>query len=144
MKELVNKSIVQRHSIAAPPERVFSALTAEIGRWWTHRFRTDGVVGFEPELGGRFFEAWSGGGALYAEVTYLDPPRMLRLAGPMGMEGAVISTMVFELTAEEHGTSLLLTHDILGALSAETAEDYEAGWKALLGQTLKAYAEGQG
>ncbi len=126
--------------LEAPPGRVFSALTAEIGRWWDHRFREGSTVGFEPRIGGRFYEDWGGGSAaLYATVTFIDPPRRLRLEGPMGMDGAVLGVMEFRLEPLPAGTRLSLAHSILGSLEAATAEEYRAGWAELLGTTLPAY-----
>jgi uncharacterized protein YndB with AHSA1/START domain len=48
--------------VAAPPDRAFSAFVDDIGVWWRpndlFRFtpRDHGVLGFEPELRGRFTE----------------------------------------------------------------------------------------
>ncbi|HET7838551.1 MAG TPA: SRPBCC domain-containing protein, partial [Rectinemataceae bacterium] len=93
MKELVHEEIAQSYDLAAPIEKVFAAITSDIGKWWTHRFREGSTVGFEPKIGGRFYEEWAGGSAaLYATVTYIEPPARLRLSGPMGMDGAVTST----------------------------------------------------
>jgi aryl-alcohol dehydrogenase-like predicted oxidoreductase len=54
---------------------VFTALTEEIGQRWTHSFKEKHRVILESKVGGRFYEQWDGqAGALYAVVTYLDPP----------------------------------------------------------------------
>jgi uncharacterized protein YndB with AHSA1/START domain len=143
MKELVREEIALVYDFDAAPERVFTALTAEIGKWWTHRFKEGSEVGFEPRIGGRFYEEWEvGGAALYATVTYIDPPRKLRLEGPMGMSGAVAASMEFELADSGKGTRLSLVHDILASMAKEEIQEYRMGWAQLLGTTLRGYLEG--
>jgi len=144
MKELVREEIALAYDFPAPPERVFAALTAEIGRWWTHRFKEGSEVGFEPRIGGRFYEEWeSAGAALYATVTYIDPPRRLRLEGPMGLSGAVAASMDFELTASGTGTHASLIHDILGSMDRAEIQEYRKGWAALLDSALRDYLLGK-
>jgi uncharacterized protein YndB with AHSA1/START domain len=46
------RRIEQEVVIAAPRERVFAALTDEVGTWWAHRFRDGSEVRLDPELGG--------------------------------------------------------------------------------------------
>ncbi len=41
MKELVCDSIMLEYDIEAGRERVFRALTEEIGDWWTHSFKDE-------------------------------------------------------------------------------------------------------
>jgi uncharacterized protein YndB with AHSA1/START domain len=129
--------------LEASPGRVFSALTAEIGRWWTHRFRQGSTVGFEPRIGGRFFEEWGpGSAALYATVTLIEPPARLRLSGPMGMAGATACSLEYLLAAIPGGSRLSLVHDIFGLLDEDVVEDYRQGWIEILGTTLKAFLGG--
>jgi uncharacterized protein YndB with AHSA1/START domain len=94
MKELVCDSILLEYEIAAPVDRVFTAITEEIGKWWTHSFRAEKKVVLEAHVGGRFYEDWGNGtGALYATVTYLEPGCKMCLTGPMGMSGVVACAM---------------------------------------------------
>jgi uncharacterized protein YndB with AHSA1/START domain len=142
MSEIVSESIVLQYELRASPARVFTSLTEEVGAWWTHAFRKGAKVRLEPCVGGRFYEEWTGAaGALYATVMYLEPDRKLRLAGPMGMDGAVVSTMEFTLEPAGSATRLTLTHDIMGMVTSETPERYREGWKALLDQALRAHVE---
>jgi uncharacterized protein YndB with AHSA1/START domain len=142
MKELVREEISLAYDLAAPIGTVFAALTADIGKWWTHRFKEGSEVGFEPRIGGRFYEEWEvGGAALYATVTYIDPPRRLRLEGPMGMSGAVAASMQFELESRGSGTRLELVHDILASIDRAELEEYRAGWAELLDRGLRAFVE---
>ncbi len=144
MKELVREEIALAYDFPAPRERVFAALTSEVGKWWTHRFKEGSEVGFEPRIGGRFYEEWEPSGAvLYATVTYIDPPRRLRLEGPMGMSGAVAASMDFVLEASGTGTRLKLVHDILGSMEKDEIEEYRKGWAELLDRTLRDYLLGK-
>jgi DNA-binding transcriptional ArsR family regulator/uncharacterized protein YndB with AHSA1/START domain len=134
--------IEQEVVIAAPPERVFDALTAEIGAWWTHSFRKPSLVRLEPRVGGRFHEEWgAGAGALYATVTRIARGEALSFAGPMGMTGAVQGVIHVTLAAEEAGTRLSLAHSAIGEIDEATAADYGRGWEHLLNGCLKPYVE---
>ena len=144
MGQIVADSILLSYEIGAAPARVFEALTGEIGAWWTHAFKKGKAVRFEPRVGGRFYEDWGDEtGALYAHVTYIDPPAKLRLAGPMGMSGAVASGMEFTLEDAGGKTRLTLVHDIMGTIPPDEVQSYRSGWKELLGVTLREYVEGR-
>ncbi len=123
--------------ISAPRERVFRALTKEIDRWWPRRFRPGGSeVILEPHPGGRVFEDWGKGlGALYATVTFLDPPSQLRLSGPMGGGGASHNGMIYSLEARGERTVLRYKQYVVGdvsILSGPTVEErIEIGLNAL-------------
>lgn len=67
--------------IAAPPARVFTAFTAEIGQWWRpHGLfelngRRDGRLAIEPGVGGRVVESYPDGGEFeVGRVRAWDPP----------------------------------------------------------------------
>ena len=137
MKDLVHDTIALEFRFEASPERVFEALTRGIGAWWTHAFREGSTVSMDVRPGGAFGESWPGGGALYATIRYLDPPRSLVMDGPMGMSGAVASSMEFTLEAVEGGTLLHLVHDILGRIEPVTIADYRSGWEEVLGLSLR-------
>ncbi len=125
------------------PERVFAALTTEIGAWWDHTFAEEprGLY-LEPYAGGRFYEEFGeGGSALYAVVTYAEPGKLLVLSGSMGMRGPVLATVRYELEPHEGGTLLRLAHRVVGEVDDATREIYTTGWEALLDGQLKEYVE---
>lgn len=129
--------------LQATPERVFAALTTEIGAWWDHTFAEEprGLY-LEPYAGGRFYEEFGqGGSALYAIVTYTEPGKLLVLSGSMGMRGPVLATVRYELEPREGGTLLTLAHRVVGEVDDETRELYTTGWEALLDGQLKEYVE---
>lgn len=129
--------------IAAPPDAVWQALTADIGRWWSHSF-TDNphAIALEARIGGHFYEAFdaSGNGALFATVTFCQPPQKLKFIGTMGMDNPVLNQSEFELIEQDGGTLLKQTMTVFGVVPPQQALGYSKGWQMLLGQ-LKAYIE---
>jgi len=72
--------------VAAPPERVFEAFTAEIGEWWRphalFRFtdRADGRLAIDPRPGGRVTERYPDGGEFQVgRIVEWEPPRRVVL-----------------------------------------------------------------
>jgi len=133
-------------SVAAPPKRVFAALTEHIGHWWGAPYLRDKdrATDFRLEArpGGRMVEVWGADeGAVWAEVTRIRPPEVLELTGRVGMTGPAYSVVTFELAAKGKGTRVTLTHQGVGDFDEETASGYEAGWNDLLSNRLKAYVE---
>ena len=144
--------IEQEVEIAAAPERVFDALTAQIGAWWSRHFSpAPRAIALEPWPGGRLYEEFGGGagdagvtgGALYATVTYLERGRRLALTGALGMPGPVLGVVTFDLEPRAGGGATLvrLSHHAIGAVDADTQDRYGAGWGALLRDRLKRFVE---
>jgi len=117
-----------RIELAAPPERVFAALTSEIGRWWPHTWRADAqAVVLEPQLGGRFMELWddAGAGVVYGHVEVYAPPHTLRIRGSVGMNLAV--NVMWTITLEERNGTTMLRE--VARVSGETTERLKAGMR---------------
>src|SRR3954471_21748989 len=115
--------------IAAKPETVFDALTAQVGAWWTMTFQTDAAVTLDSREGGRFFETWSGGGEVeYATVTRVKRGVLLAMRGAMGLSGPVDGEIVFTLAGTTGGTLLTMTHRATGPIEEGTEEHYRFGW----------------
>ncbi len=136
--------IEQEVRVAAPMERVFRALSEEVGEWWA--FRTLGEqarMHMEPTAGGRFWEeAPDGRCALWGTVLHLEPPRELRLAGPLGLSGMVLNHYGYTLEADGEETIVRLRHRALGEVDEAAGENYRNGWATLLHEKLKAHVEG--
>jgi hypothetical protein len=106
-----------RHLIhyAAEPAALFRALTEGISAWWgvPYLVRADAVgMVLEPQLGGRMFEAWPHGGALWGVVNEVAQDAML---------------------------SFLLK--VYGNVGVEQQHEFDEAWLDLLGERLKAYVE---
>lgn len=92
--------------VAADPDTVWRALTVDVDGWWPQTYHPHGVVEMEAMPGGRFWERFDdeGNGALYGVVSYVDPAaRILRLRGPMGMPGAQLVAVRWEVAADPNG-----------------------------------------
>ena len=128
----------------SPPARVFQALTAEIDRWWSYRFSDESQMYLEPEVGGRFYEAFrDGGGVLYAFVTLLRPDEEVCLRGSMGLSDEFIDNNIrihLQSQAKDE-TRIELIHHIIGKSNLITIETFKRSWIELLTQNLKSFIE---
>ncbi len=141
--------IAQDVSIAAPPAKVFKALTDDIGAWWGAPYLSRDAVDMSLDgvLGGPFQEIWTnGGGRLLGSVTAIDSPGLIEISGPFHF-GLVHGIAEFRLNAVGKGTLLNFTHRAIGVVEEKFAEAAKGGWGDLLGERLRRYAEtgvGQG
>jgi uncharacterized protein YndB with AHSA1/START domain len=137
---------IQETAIDAPPKKVWSSLL-DINKWF----------GFEAEdaLVKHTFEAWPGGRWIYEEkdgsvslntiITRIEPHKLLRLSGPMGMTHLPVQNVViFELKPRGGGkkTLLRLAQRTFGYIDKDVKKRYASGWKQLL-PNLKKIAEGR-
>jgi uncharacterized protein YndB with AHSA1/START domain len=131
--------------VAAPPEKVFDALTGDVSAWWgrpyVHSERARAVI-VEPKPGGRCWEDWGEGeGALYATVIRVERPKTLAMAGPFGMSGLCHNVVAYSLEADGKGTLLKVSHSGAGEIDEETRRDYTMGWEDLLRKRFPAFVE---
>lgn len=107
---------------AAPPERVFKAITDpnEILKWFPHTYGGERVqrVVFEPRVGGLQYEDWGEGrGHLYGQVTDWDPPSRVGVRSRIHA-GTVMDTLnTVEKT--DSGCRLRSSRVIIGAITDE-------------------------
>lgn len=130
--------------IAATPDRVWKAISAEAPAWWPKDFvtspRTRRFV-IEPVLGGRAFEDFGGGeGLVWYTVIGVDAGRELILAGhllpPFG--GPATTALRLSLSKREHGTLLTIRDDRFGVLGGESPLE---GWRTVFDGGLRNYLE---
>ena len=112
-----------------PVEKVWTALTdpAQLAQWLA-----PGEI--ELTLGGRVYLAFTDGDSVIdGRVTAITPPRMLEFTWTD--KGNDLGFVRWELTAEDGGTRLVLTHTV-----PEAARDFGlpalAGWHTLLEQLV--------
>jgi uncharacterized protein YndB with AHSA1/START domain len=149
-------SITCEIDIAAPPERVFQALTdpAQARQWGNSQEFKFRVWEMDARLGGKWrflcvetsgkpnkygvdeFDHWG-------EIIEIDPPQLLVYTWNTNFhENPKQKTIVrWDLTAIPTGTRLRVTHSGLADESKARA-DYSQGWPGLL-QAVKAHAENQ-
>ena len=137
--------IAQELTINAPRDKVWKALTTDIGKWWAFHIGTEGSeVSLDARLGGSFTERWGDGeGALWGIVTFLSVGEKLRLEGALGLAGPGTNKYTYELEDTEGGTLLKLTHYAYGIRDEDTEAEsrFTEGWKLLLGKCLPAWLE---
>ena len=141
--EMRNFEIVQSVEIRVPREKVWKALTTDIGRWWAfHLADEPSEVSLQPRLGGHFVERWGDGeGALWGVVTYLKAGDRLRLEGALGMTGPGHNRYTYDLEQTDTGTKVTVTHYCYGFTEPETEQMYKTGWEELFNTYLKGYLE---
>jgi DNA-binding transcriptional ArsR family regulator/uncharacterized protein YndB with AHSA1/START domain len=136
-------AIEQDVLIDAPVSHVWTTLTADVNRWWLHKFWDDGVGFFELRLGGALGERSGGNEVLAATVTRIEPEKRLSLRGAMGMSGAVAGVIDYTLEPHEGGTLVKVSHHAVGEIDDETEQAYSRGWRDLLHDGLKPCCEGR-
>jgi uncharacterized protein YndB with AHSA1/START domain len=143
LPDLVSETIEAEIEIDAPRADVWRALTEGVGEWWPHTFMdAPQRIALEPVIGGRFYEQFdkAGAGALYALVTYLEPEKVLRVSGAMGLRGAAMYVKTYRLEEAGEGTSVRTSASVLGAIPEETIAGYRAGNQEVVA-ALKAHVE---
>jgi DNA-binding transcriptional ArsR family regulator len=104
---------------AAPPAKVFAAITGDTLAWFPHSYGEDRTlrVVMEPRVGGAHYEDWGDGrGHLYGQVTEWDPPRRVATRGRV-MPGSIMDT-VYEITGD---SVLRMTKVVTGPMTDEEA-----------------------
>lgn len=128
--------------INAPRDRVFKAVTEEFGNWWPHRYKPDSTCYCEPVVGGKIGERFSnGGGAVYGEIVYLDPPYKWISSGASSLNRGCHGYSVETLEDHEGGTLVKRSMHLWGTVPEEAEKMYREGSRMLLEQALKDYCE---
>lgn len=147
--DLTEGVIVATVDIAAPPERVFHALTdpLELLRWWgspetyrTEHWTVDLRVGGKWHCTGHSVD----GRAFAVEGEYLvvDPPRKLVQTWRPGWEPGLANTITYRLDPIATGTRVTLRHEGFGD-RADACRNHADGWERILGW-LEGYAGRRG
>ena len=143
----LTRRIVERIEIAAPPTRVFSALTdpTQLLAWWGDRASYPSTHWeLDPRVGGKWLSRWRGPGgevfALGGEIIAFAPPHLLAYTWwDERYPGLPLTTVRYELSPTAAGTLVTMTHDGFGASRADF-DDYNGGWSTVL-RKLRAHSE---
>jgi len=145
-------AVVSEIHIAAPPERVFHALTdpGELKRWFNSPECPVKFWKMDARLGGRYSYATEKGSVVVndisefecsGEITEYDPPRSLAYTWVANWHDDVARRTVvrWELTPKSGGTQVRVTHS---GLSNEPVarKDYSGGWPGVV-ESLKKFVE---
>ena len=135
--------------IAAPPERVFRALTdpEELIRWWgsPDTYRTEEWTA-DLRVGGHWRARGHGADgrpfSVQGEFLKIDPPRQLVQTWAPDWEGGFVTTITYRLEPLTGGTRLTLRHEGFGE-HREACQSHAQGWERVLGW-LNAYVSRPG
>jgi uncharacterized protein YndB with AHSA1/START domain len=146
-------AVIGEVQIAAPPARVFQALTSSdlLMRWWNAE---DGpcrvkLWEIEPRLGGRLRHEVedpsrtmlpSGEGVITGEIVEFDPPRTLAYTwlSDFHSKPEHVTLVRWELVPAQGGTLVKMTHSGLKPLPEGAS--YAQGWPGVM-DWLKKFAE---
>jgi uncharacterized protein YndB with AHSA1/START domain len=135
--DLAENSILATVEIAAPPERVFQALTSqEIVRWWVRPgvFDTAEWAG-EVQVGGRWRAAGTARGKPYVlegEFLVVDSPHKLVHTWHLVGTSAAPTTVTYVLDRIAQGTRITLRHT--GFASSDACMANCVGWETSFAQ----------
>lgn len=138
--------IVATVEIAAPPERVFEALTSEdIAGWWVRPgvFDTTEWTG-DVRVGGRWRSAGLARGRPYVlegEYLAVEPPRRLIHTWHLAGTPQAHSTVEFLLDPIPGGTRITLRHS--GITSRDSCMANLAGWETSFAKLIERFNERQ-
>ena len=145
-------AIIAEIDIAAPPSRVFAALTdpEQLQRWFTDASCPVKFWRMDAHLGGSYSYATEKSNFVvngvdefkcHGEITEIDPPRLLVYTwfGNWHLDPPKETVVRWELTPTVSGTHVKVTHGGL-AQEPEARKDYSGGWAGVV-EKLKAFAE---
>lgn len=145
-------AVISEIQIAAPPERIFQALTdgSQLARWFTNEECPAKYWSMDARLGGRYSYATEPGTVVVngvsqfecsGEITEFEPPRLLAYTWIANWhDDKTRRTVVrWELTPKSGGTQVKVTHSGL-AQEAVSRKDYAGGWVGVM-ESLKKFAE---
>lgn len=148
--DLGTGTIIATVEIAAPPERVFRALTAaeEITRWWgaegvyrTTEWSVDFRAGGQWRAAGKDADgkAFSVGGT----ILEIEPPRRLVQTWKPDWDAGHETKVTYTLDAVPGGTRVTVRHDGFAG-RPESCSGHAAGWEQVLGWLLAHVSPGGG
>lgn len=145
-------AVVGEIEIAAPPGRVFQALTdpAQLRHWFKDSACPVKFWEMDARLGGRYGYATEKGSIMvnnvgefecHGEILEYDPPSVLVYTWIANWHDDVArrTTVRWELTPKSGGTQVRVTHSGLKNLPV-ARKDYSGGWPGVL-ESLKKFAE---
>lgn len=134
--DLTGGAIVASVEIAAPPERVFRAVSSEeIAEWWgsAETYRVTRWTGDVRAGGWWRSEGISAGGQEFAvggEILAFEPPRLFVHTWRYEHKPSDVTTVRYQIEAIPGGSRLTVRHD--GFTDRADCEGHTRGWERVL------------
>jgi uncharacterized protein YndB with AHSA1/START domain len=136
--DLAEGVVMARVEIAAPPDRVFRALTTdEITKWWgaDGMYRTTNFA-IDPHPGGKWRSEGVGADGtnfhVEGEVVEIDPPRRLVQTWKPSWDEGAPTTLTYSLEPIDGGTRVTVRHaGFIGR--PQSCDGHGQGWERVLG-----------
>jgi uncharacterized protein YndB with AHSA1/START domain len=128
--------------IKAPPDKVYTTLVRDIGRWWNpeHTYSGDARnLSIEAKAGGCFCERLaSSGGVEHLRVVFVQPGQTLRMVGALGplQSSGLSGSLTWKLTPSGSNTKLELVYSVGGYMQGGF-EKMAPAVDAMLGEQLQ-------
>ena len=141
--KMQSAQFIQECPIAVAPKKVWSTLLKP-SEWFVFdpAHRAKHTLDLRP--GGQWTSVHpDGNAALMGTVVYLEPGKLLRVTGPLGMSHLpVTSVIIFELQPTPDGKATLLRVGtrMFGLMDVDRKKHMKEAWKKLMGN-IKALAE---
>jgi len=148
-------AIVTEIDIAAPPDRVFAALTdaKQLMQWFTNEYCPAKYWEMDARLGGAYSYASERSSVVVngvdefrcrGRITEIDPPRLLVYTwiGNWHLNKQTETEVRWELAPAGSGTHVKVTHSGLTGDPA-SLNDYKGGWPGVV-ENLKKFTEKEG
>ena len=135
--------VIQELPIAAVPKKVWTSLLNP-SAWFVFdpAHRAKHTLDLRP--GGQWTSVHpDGNAALMGTVVYVEPGKLLRVSGPLGLTHLpVLSVIIFELQPKQDGKATLLRVGtrMFGFMDLDRKKHMKDAWKRLMGN-IKALAE---
>jgi uncharacterized protein YndB with AHSA1/START domain len=144
--DVTKRSVLARVEIAAPPERVWKAITEEVASWWgaDEVYRTTKHT-VDLRIGGTYRSEGVGADGVpfhvSGEVLELEPPRKYVTTWRPSWTSEPPTTVAYLLEPIPDGTRVTVQHT--GFSSSESCESHGDGWVLVL-DWLAGYSQPRG
>jgi uncharacterized protein YndB with AHSA1/START domain len=128
MQAIQQFEIVKDEEIAAPIDTVFETILEQMGPHMEAPDGTSLLMKLEAWPGGRWFrDLGKDRGHLWGHVQSIKAPELLEIQGPLFMSSAVLSHVLYRLTAEGGKTRVRFSHRAVGLIPGEISDGARVG-----------------
>lgn len=111
--------VENRVDVQATPEQVWKALVNDVGRWWPSDhtwYGNNANLSIDARANGCFCEIEGDKQAMHMLVTFVEPPRMLRMTGGLGpLQGmGMYGALDWLIESSGQGSRITLTYRVNG------------------------------